>query len=394
MQNIAIVVEYNPMHNGHIHQINRIKELYPDSSITVIMSGTFVQRGDYSILNKFQKAEIAIKNGVDLVIEMPTVISLQSADNFAFFNVAILDKLKNIDYLAFGIEAESIDEFNKLYEFYSENKKQIHLESKKYINEGLSFKVSFNRVVKELAIKNNLFRYELLSHPNNTLAIQYMDALIRLGSNIKSLPIIRDDSGYHSSQLDDKEFQSATTIRNMFRNNEDFSNYVPLETITELNKSSIKNIDSLSNIFNYLVRIEEKSADEITGYENGLENLIINNYKTSLSETIENIHNKRYSKSRISRFIVNYILGINNKDVENLNNINFIRPLKFNDKGAQVLKKIKENEDINIITKLTDSYNLDEANKSIIEFDKKAYLLQYFDNDELKTLDYRSNPKM
>lgn len=394
MQNIAIIVEYNPMHNGHVYQIKKIKELYPESSITVIMSGTVVQRGEFSVLNKFHKAEIAINNGVDLVIEMPSIVSLQSADNFAFFNVKILDMLKIFDYIAFGVEAITPKQFYDIYNFYYNHKETIFNKSKEYIDEGLSYKVSFNKVIKEIALENNISDYELLTHPNNTLAIKYLDALNQLNSSISPLPIIREDSGYHSLELDDSEFQSATTIRNLLQSKQDFSKYVPIDTFNSLNQSINVEIDILSSIFKYLVVVAEKSADEITGYENGLENLIINNFESNLTQTINKIHNKRYSKSRISRFILNYVLNITNNDIKNLDYINYIRPLRFNDTGASLLRQVKEMEEIIVLTKLTESYNLDDINKAIIEFDKKAYYLQNSQNEELLTLDYRNNPKM
>ena len=108
MKTIGIICEYNPFHNGHIYHINKIKEMFPDSTIVLVMSGNFTERGDASIINKWDKTDVALNNGIDLVIELPFVFATQSADIFAYGACSILNYLK-VDYLVFGSESGDID---------------------------------------------------------------------------------------------------------------------------------------------------------------------------------------------------------------------------------------------------------------------------------------------
>lgn len=389
MYNIAIIAEYNPMHNGHIYQIKKIKEKFPDSRIIVIVSGTFVQRGDFSIVNKFYKANTALKQGCDLVIEMPTVASLQSADNFAHISVKILDMLNLVDYLAFGVDSKTIDEFYRASKFLLEYDKGISSIQKKYIDNGQSYKKSFSLAIKELLDMKNIDDFPLddISNPNNTLAFQYMKSLEILGSKIRAYPILRNDGGFNSKEIDNHIFQSATTIRHAFFQTsiEQIKAFVPKDTYEYLLSlktmpkkppyHKLNTIDDLSQIFWYKASIQKASPKNISGYEVGMLNLLLNNFSGSISESIVKSTNKRYSTSRLSRFVLNYLLDISNKTVEMSKSISYIRPLAFNDKGRQILKDIKDKEKIEILIKLSDFYKFESPNKEVIEKDILAYKL-------------------
>ena len=118
---IGIIAEYNPFHNGHLYMINKIKEMYPESTLVCVMSGNFTERGDVSIINKWKKTEIAIKNGIDLVIELPFAYASQSSDYFAYGSIKLLDSLK-VDRLIFGSETNDIELFNRLVDVQLNNK--------------------------------------------------------------------------------------------------------------------------------------------------------------------------------------------------------------------------------------------------------------------------------
>lgn len=371
MKNIAIICEYNPMHNGHIHQINEIKKIYPNSRIIALMSGSFVQRGEVSILNKFDKAEIAIKNGIDLVIEIPNIISLQSADYFSHYCVKIIDELNIVDYISFGIE-DDINKFNSNINSILFNEDKIFDLQKKYIDNGESYKKSFIMALDDLQIDSSI-----LKKPNNTLAFLYIKALKKLKSSINILPIQRHDGGYESDKLDNFIFQSASTIRNEFKNNSDISKFVPIETFNKLKTSKLVEIDDYSNIFYYKSMIEKKSPKDIAGYENGILNLLLNNFNGNLIESIHKSHNRRYSITRLNRFIFNYLLDITNDDIKSLNNINYILPLKFNKIGTSILRDIKENSIIEIINDIV-KYTEDIENQRYLDIDIKAYKLANF----------------
>ena len=385
MKNIGIIAEYNPMHLGHIHQIKAIKEKYPQSNIIVLMSGSFVQRGEPSILNKFDKAEIAIKNGVDLVLEMHSIISLQSADYFAYYSTMILNKLNILDYLSFGVESKDFTSLIENFEAIYLNTHMIENKLKTYIDQGLSYKHSYIRSLDELGIDSSFIK-----EPNNTLAFNYYKYLRELKSNINILPVFRNDNGYNSDKVSDKNYQSASTIRKLLQGNKEFSAYVPLESKIKLEKSIKYSLDNYSDLFYYKSFIVQKDPSPIAGYEPGILNLLNKNFDKTLSETIDLSHNKRHSKARLRRFIFNYLLDITTEDVNSLDKINYIRLLAFNDKGRQVLKEIKDNSEIVILNNFTDIK--DNCNKNLVDIDMKSYKLHNIRSKQLNSLDYTHMP--
>ena len=298
MKNIAIICEYNPMHKGHIEQIRQIKEHFPDSNIIALMSGSFVQRGHAAILDKFSRAQIAIENGIDLVLEMPTIVSLQSADYFSYYSVKILDKLGVLDYLSFGIECEDAEKFIQTEEILAKEADSIDKLTKEYISNGLSYKQAYQLAVKESipSIDDNFFK------ANNTLALGYCKALRRLNSNIDILPIHRKSADYNSDSLSNHPFQSATAIRKLMRAGEKYSKFVA-DRVEELYiDEKINEIEDYSQLFYYQAIVQGKNPDNIAGYENGMLNLLINNFEGSIVDAINKSHNKRYTISRLRRF--------------------------------------------------------------------------------------------
>lgn len=387
MKNIGIVAEYNPIHNGHIYQIDKIKSKFKDSNIIVIMSGNYVQRGEPAILDKFDRASLAIKYGADLVIQLPTIASLQSADLFAFTAVNILNKMNIIDYISFGVESDNIDDFNRMVDFQIHNEEKIYELQKKYIQNGDSYKVAYEKAINELNPSNS----KNISKPNNTLAIQYIKALTKLNSNIKYYPIIRNDGGYNSTTLDDFEFQSASTIRNLIKNDTDFTEYAPKE-LKDLIPNNLKSQNDYTSILDYTINILEKDPQNIAGYETGILNLINNNLDSNIEDTIEKSHNKRYTKARLQRFVLNYLLNIDNDIVNSMKEINYIYPLKFNDNGAKLLKEIKDMEEVLIITNFNDSYNLNSINEKLFDIEIKANGLYYINDKKDKERFYTNIP--
>lgn len=388
MNVFAIISEYNPLHNGHIYQIKLIKKHFPDAKIVIFMSGSFVQRGEPAFINKYYRAKSAIKNGADLVLEMPTIISLQSAKFFSEYSIKILQKLNIITHLCFGVENYNkngfLDEIKEIKSKFN----IINETQKKFIDSGFSFKSAFEKSIKQVLNKKSSF----ISNPNNTLGLEYMMAIDKFNSNIIPFPITRIDKGYHNDKIDDSMmYQSASAIRNAVLNNIDISNYVSDDMNFLLKNSKIHNIDELSDIFYFEAFVYKKNGQNIAGYENGILNLIMKNYDGKISTTIEKSKNKRYSKSRLKRFILNYLLDITNTDIKNLEHINYIRPLFLNKNGAKILKNIDGNN-IKIINKLNDIKDLDEINKKYLELDIKAYKLFNINDLKINNLDYTNNP--
>ena len=180
MDKIGIVCEYNPFHNGHKYHIDKIKEMFPDSLIILVLSSCFTQRGDFSIINKWDKTNIALNNKIDLVVELPTIFTIQSADIFSEASIDILNYL-NVDYVVFGSESNDI---NKLYKVANiQNDDNYNKEVKKIMGKGSNYKNALNKAL-------NIFNIEEINDSNDILGICYVKEIIRLKSNIKPITII------------------------------------------------------------------------------------------------------------------------------------------------------------------------------------------------------------
>lgn len=397
MKNIGIIAEYNPFHNGHLYQINKIKEKFPDSTITVIMSPYFVQRGEPSILDKFIRAEIALENNVDLVLELPTIYSLQSAENFGRGSVKILDSLKYLDYLSFGVETENFDKINEYVNIQLDNAKEISKYTLEYLNKGYSFANAKNKSTQKVYFDlNKDFDSELIKS-NNILAIEYLKALKKENSDIDCLPILRNKSDHSDENINYNNISSATSIRKYVKTNSNLnliSSVIPNKTFYYLNnKDEINSIDDYYEILKYKLLINKDSMKDITGYENGLDNLIIKNLNESLSieELITKSKNKRYSQTRIQRLIINYLLKIDNSIIDkSINNKNeFIRVLGFNTNGQNLLNKVKNNTDLKIITNFKQKNKF--KNNRLLDIELDASNLYNIKEDNIN-IEFNKNP--
>ncbi len=175
MKVIGVIAEYNPFHNGHLYQINKIKEMYPDSLLIGVISSSFTQRGDISLLNKWDKTKIALDNGIDLVIELPFVYATQSSDIFAKGALDILNKLK-IDTLVFGTESDNIDILKELANIQINNN-EYNIKVREYLDIGLNYPTALNKALES-------FSNYKVDTPNDLLALSYIKEIIKNNYNI------------------------------------------------------------------------------------------------------------------------------------------------------------------------------------------------------------------
>ncbi len=353
---IGIVAEFNPLHYGHIYLINKVKEMYPDEEIIVVLGGNVLQRGNLSIIEKYDKTKIALDNGVDLVVELPFPFSSQSADIFAKGSIEILNKL-HVDKLVFGSEEGSIDKFIKAANVQLNNK-DYDPTVKKYLKEGYNFPTSLNKALKDIA---NIE----IDKPNDLLALSYIKEIIKNNYNIIPITIKRTND-YHSKELN--EISSATSIREAYKNNIDISKYVPKEEI-ELIKIDYE--EKYFTLLKYKIISDENLklynlVDE--GIDIKLKEMITN--CNNLDDLIKSIKSKMNTYNKIERML-SFIL-FNYKKENNDTNLKYIRVLGFNQSGKNYLNIIKKNIDIPIITKISkDNYNLikEDLNKDLIYYE-------------------------
>lgn len=326
MKVIGIIAEYNPFHNGHLYQVNEVKKRYPDSMIIIVLSGPFTQRGEISIINKYQKTEICLAYGIDLIVELPYLYATQAADYFADAAIKILNYLK-IDMLVFGTESEDIKDLKAI----AENQNNYNQKIKDILKTGVSYPTAISQT------NNNV------NTPNNLLGISYIKAINEINTNIEVVNIKRTNN-YHDKSINGN-VASATSIRN---NITDFS--LIKKTVPPKTFETLQNINIDHQLLFKLLKHQIITSDikNIKGVEEGIENRVykVINQCDNLEELINDIKSKRYTYARISRMLNHILLNIDKNNYE----IDYIRVLGFNKNGKSYLNKIKKQLPIPLLT--------------------------------------------
>ncbi|SHJ55027.1 Predicted nucleotidyltransferase [Clostridium cavendishii DSM 21758] len=367
MKVTGLITEYNPFHLGHSYHLSNSKQISSSDFTVCVMSGNFVQRGMPALLDKWTRTDMALKNGIDLVLELPTIHAISSAEFFAFGAVSTLNSLNIIDNLCFGSEAGELSLIKETARILVDEPFNFRKDLKEKLHSGLPFPKARAEALKAILKEHNNCLsddnlYAFLSSSNNILGIEYMKALHRLNSNINAYTIKREGSNYNSENLDNL-YASASAIRKSLQQNQDLSlikPYVPdssyeiLNTFLE-NKYSFASYDKYFSYIKYKIISSENLVHNIPEAKDGLSYKIINELKKSsnIDEFILNVKSKRYTYSRISRILCSLFLDIDSNTLTLRNKApNYIRVLGFNPNGAKILKTIKKNSDIKIITKL------------------------------------------
>ncbi|HLR21379.1 MAG TPA: nucleotidyltransferase [Tissierellaceae bacterium] len=410
MKTIGFITEYNPFHHGHKYHLEQSLSETQATHSLAIMSSSFVQRGEPSIVDKWTKTKMAINNGIDLVIELPFIYSTQSAELFAYGAINIMESLNIVDYISFGSEIGDLEPLANISNILLEEPYEYKNHLQKSLNKGLSFPASRNIAISNfLRSQNKYHSYDytnILKQSNNILGIEYLKSLTKLNSSIKPVTIARKGANYKNSTLD-LNLSSATGIRNsIFKNGvNSVEDFVPIETFQLLleYKNKHKVFNTLSNyepILNFLLLT--KDPCDISQYfdvNEGLENRIISCSETggNIYDIIEKISTKRYPKTRIQRILLHILIDLRKSTINLLfkNQPPYIRVLGSNKKGYEILRKIKDNSNIPIIQKFTDykDYQNVFLNK-FIKFEKKATDLYYFGLNSmypLVNMDYKTS---
>ena len=358
---LGIVAEYNPFHNGHLYHLNKSKELTDAKYTIAVISGNFTQRGDTSIIDKWKKAEMALENGIDLVIELPILYAVSSAENFADGAIKILNSLGIVNYISFGTETDDINGLDKVATVLSNEPKEY----KELLNLELSSGISFPKA-RENALRKYLNIPEddtslSINTPNNILGIEYLKALKKYNSNIKPISVKRIDSGYNDLEYSNN-MASATAIRQLIKNGtyDNLNNLLPKRSYKIL-MDSIKSGNIVPDLSCFekeiIYTLRKLTVDEIShlpdvseGLENSIKKSALN--FTSLSDLLESLKSKRYTRTRIQRILTYALLGITKTDIELSKNITpYIRVLGFNKNGKKILSEIsKAKPELKIIT--------------------------------------------
>ena len=402
---VGIIAEYNPFHNGHAYHLEKSKELAKADYVVAVVSGNFVQRGNVSLIDKWAKAHMALTNGADLVIELPTIYSISSAENFAYGAIKILDSLNIVDYVSFGTELDDMEVLEKCADIlYKQPQKFVNL-----LNHELSKGVSFPKARENalLMYLNDIRKYSnVLSSPNNILAIEYIKALKKLKSHVKPIAIKRKNAGYNDLEITNN-FASATAIRKKIIDNTPagLSKLMPPNSYRVLYNSIqkghyVKDITSFEKEILYILRkMSLKEIANLPDVTEGLEHAIKNaaNSCNTIEEFMNIIKTKRYTNTRIQRILLYALLGITKEDMKNSFKAQpYIRVLGMNKKGKDLISVIsRSNPNLNIITsvkKFIDS-NSNKNLTNMLSIDINAtniYTLGY-EKDSWSNLDFTHN---
>lgn len=382
MKSIGIICEYNPFHNGHLYHIKKIKETYPDYTIILVMSGNFTQRGDVSILNKWDKTDIALENKIDLVVELPFIFSTQSADIFSKGSIEILNILK-VDKIVFGSECNDINILTELAHTQIYNKEYDKL-VKKYIDEGINYPTAMSKALTH-------FNNYKIDSPNDLLGLSYIKEILKQKSNIEPICIKRTND-FHSNELKGNII-SASSIRNALRNKKNIKKYVPNNCLKHLKKNTVFTEDYFELLKYKILTSKDLSIYQTVdeGIENRIKKYIVSS--KNLNELIENIKTKRYTYNKLNRMFIHILCDFTKNEAKKHRNIEYIRILGFNKIGKNYLNKIKKETNVPIITNFSSIKN----EMLSIEFRTTCVYASIFDEEnKIKIIEseFKNKPKM
>ena len=368
MKACGIVAEYNPLHTGHVYQMNKARQISQADCIIVVMSGNFVQRGEPAVIDKYARTRAALKAGADIVIELPVYYALSSAENFARGAVLTLNEMKAAS-ICFGAETDNADRLAKISHAIISESPEYKAILNKALAKGLSYPAARQTALLEYLPECK----DIISGSNNILAIEYIKTILGNNLNMTYYPVLREGAGYNDD-TDNAEFASAFGIRKMLMSDEHDRLKTYLTPVMYEEISNSKNCplfpDDFSNIFNHKMLFLKQQcninhtdfAEKLAEYEDITAELA-NRFaaaftgRDNIAEFAMKVKSKNIVYSRICRCIMHIILEIRKSMSDFYNNIPYIRLLGFNKTGQLYLGSIKKELDVPFITKAADYKN-------------------------------------
>lgn len=381
MKAVGIIAEYNPFHNGHLYHINQIKKMYPEHIIIVVLGGHFMQRGETSIINKWDKTHIALTYGADIVIELPFPFATQSADIFAKGSIQILKELK-VKKLVFGSESNDISKLTKLAGLQLNNNEYDSL-VKKYLDEGINYPTALSKSLNDISNTT-------INTPNDILGISYIREIIKQKADIEPITIKRTNN-YHSTSIDG-DITSATSIRLSLKNKENFEKTVPPLTYKYLN-GNLFYIEDYFSLLKYQILININNLNSFQTVDEGIENRIKKFIikSNSLDELITNVKTKRYTYNKLRRMFTHILCNFTKAEASTFKNITYLRLLGFSNNGQKYLNFIKKSLTLPLITK----FNKENDKMLELEFRTTCVYASTLSNEDKRNLiekEYKNKP--
>ena len=378
MASVGIIAEYNPFHNGHLYQIQEIKKKYKDATIIIAMSGNFTQRGEPAIIDKWTRASLAIKNGADLVVEIPYAFTTQSADYYSYAGITLLENLK-VDKLIFGSESNNIEDITEIAKAELENEDFDKL-VKIYSKFGYNYPTALSLTLKDLTGK-------VINTPNDILGITYIKTILKNNYNIKPETIKRTND-YHDKTITGT-ISSATSIRENINDLEKIKTAIPKNTYKALQNNIIHRREDYYTYLKYKI-LTDTNLEQYHLVDQDLASKL-KKYITSsknYEELIQKAKSKNETYSKISRALLQILCNYTKEEHKKHKKITYIRLLGFNKNGKNYLNQIKKEMTLPIISKISrnqDSMLTLELNTT------KIYTLPYKNQEEEFKKEYQCN---
>lgn len=381
MKVVGLITEYNPFHNGHLYHITKAKEVTGADYVVAVMSGDFVQRGAPALYTKYTRAAMALNSGADLVLELPSVYAVSSAEDFSMGAISLLDRLGIIDFVCFGSECGDVKPLSAIAGILRQQPKEYTMKLKEGLKSGLTFPEARNKALEPHLTHISDF-HSIINSPNNILGIEYLKALDARDSSITPITITRSGSGYHDTTLTE-EFGSASAIRQILLSTSETEKLRIQTQVPEFVMNAVRTCtpiwpDDLSMICNYRLLSLLHLGERLSGYVDVSEDLEDRIRHMTLefstfSQRIDQLKTRQLTYTRVSRALLHLVLGMKDCDLSACKNedyISYARVLGFRRSSAPVMKQIKIHGSVPLVTKIINSHkNLSPAGQYSLDQD-------------------------
>ncbi|MDD6279891.1 MAG: nucleotidyltransferase family protein [Oscillospiraceae bacterium] len=351
----GIICEYNPFHNGHLYHIRETRK-NGATHVVAVMSGNFVQRGDTAIIDKIDRARLAVKSGADLIIELPVQYSLSSAENFANGAIWLLKSLGVVEELSFGSECGDVEKLKKALEITDSAAKTHRDEILGIMEKGYTYPRALSSVINGIDSE----AAAVISEPNNLLAIEYMRALERFAPAIKPFTVRRTGAAHDGAPVSDA-YASASYIRELISSGQygegklsQYTTQIWAQAVSNaVRNGESADISRLERIILYKLRTSSpKELASVSDVGQGFENRLISSRMAgSLDELFVTLKTKRYTMARIRRILLCMLIGITRSDMTHLPP--YGRILALNERGKEILALAKGKASIPFATSIS-----------------------------------------
>ena len=373
MRTVGIIVEYNPLHNGHVYHFQQSRIVSEADAVVAVMSGHFLQRGEPALVNKWARAEMALRMGADLVIELPVAYSSQPAEWFAYGAVSALHASGVVDCLCFGSESGDIGWLTRLAEELADEPGGLQELLKGRLKQGENYPAAYAQAVQDYLLKekpeyrDGSVDWQSMAQPNNTLGLHYLIALRRLASRIEPLTIRRTKAGYHDVQASDAHIASATAIRRILLEQGELqaaSPYLPPYTLHILQREWAAGRAPVdweklrTPLFQAILSRTPEELAALAEVTEGLENRMYRALAEmtgpwSVRDFIEQCKTRRYTQTKLQRAMTRVLLGHRKQWLTRdilARGVPYLRVLGFSNKGQKLLKRMKREASVPVIT--------------------------------------------